>query len=338
MSRAGATAPVRYSTLVATVTAALAGVLIGVALTTTAPVPGVANAGAVVSVAIPVVRVLLDLAAVITVGLCLLPVLVGYDRPKLTEPVLARARLAAFAAALVWAIAAVATLVLQTAEYRARTIGFGDIWDYVVHVGAGTALLAVAVLALAHAGVGMLALRHGEKVPAELRAGLGLFALLPLPVTGHASDWAHRDYTMISIELHVMSAVAWTGGLGAMAALLIGNRTLLARALPRFSKLATLCLALSVVTGLVNAGAEILLDPATGFWTALLTTAYGWLVLLKVLCAIVIGLLGATLRWRLLPRIVRHERTALATWASLELTTMGLAFGLAVVLTRAPIT
>lgn len=339
MTKAGTTSPVRYSTLVTAVTAALAGVLIGVALTTTAPVPGVTDVSEVVSVAIPVVRVLLDLAAVATVGLGLLSVLVGYDRPKLTEPILALARPAAVASALVWAVAALVTLVLQTAEFRpkASTIGFGDIWDYVGEIGAGKALLVVAVLAFAHAGFGVLALRHGEKVPAEVRVGLGLFALLPLPVTGHASNWNFHDYTMISMELHVMSAVAWTGGLGAMAVLLIGNRTLLAHALPRFSKLATLCLALSVVTGLFNAAVEILVNPTIGFWAALFTTAYGQLVLLKVLCAVGIGILGANLRWRLMPRIVRHERTALAAWASLELTVMGLAFGLAVVLTRAPV-
>jgi len=161
--------------------------------------------------------------------------------------------------------------------------------------------------------------------------------LLPLPVTGHAANWNYHDYTMISMELHVMSAVAWTGGLGAMTVLLIGNRTLLSHALPRFSRLATLCLVLSVVTGLFNAAVEILLNPTIGFWAALFGTSYGRLVLLKIACAAAIAVLGANLRWRLMPRIVKHERTALAAWATLELTVMGLAFGFAVVLTRAPV-
>lgn len=339
MKQAAATSRVRYSTVVAVVTAALAGALIGVALTTTGPIPGVTETSGVVSVAIPIVRVLLDLAAVTTIGLALLSVLVGYDRPALTEPVLIKARQAAVASALVWSVAAVVTLVLQTAEFRpkAADIGLGDIRDYVVQIGAGKALLVVAVLALAHAGLGVLALRHGEKVPAEVRAGLGLFALLPLPVTGHAANWSYHDYTMISMELHVMSAVAWTGGLGAMAVLLAGNRTLLAHALPRFSGMATLCLSVTVVTGLFNACVEILLNPAVGFWAGVFTTSYGRLVLLKLACASTIAVLAANLRWRLMPRIVRHEPAALAFWATLELATMGLAFGFAVVLTRAPV-
>ncbi|NKQ53378.1 copper resistance protein CopD [Amycolatopsis sp. K13G38] len=338
MKPAEITSRVNYPPLITAITAALAGVLIGVALTAAAPVPGVAQASEVVSVAIPVVRVVLDLAAVATIGLALLSVLVGYDRPKLTEPVLAVARPAAVASALLWAVTALVTLVLQTVEFRPghSTIGFGDIWAYVVEIGAGKALLAVAGLALAHAALGVLALRHGEKVPAEVRVGVGLFALLPLPVTGHASNWNFHDYTMISMELHVMAAVAWTGGLGAMGVLLATNRTLLAHALPRFSKLATLCLALTVVTGLFNAGVEILVNPTIGFWHGLFGTPYGRLVVLKMVCAAAIGGLGGYLRWRLIPRIMRHERTALAMWASLELTVMGLAFGFAVVLTRAP--
>lgn len=135
-----------------------------------------------------------------------------------------------------------------------------------------------------------------------------------------------------------MSAVAWTGGLGAMTVLLATNRTLLAVAMPRFSKLATLCLALAATTGLFNACVEILLDPAISFWAGLFTTPYGRLVLLKIACLGAIAVLGANLRWRLMPRIMRHERTAVTSWATLELVTMGLAFGFAVVLTRSPVT
>ncbi|MFD9891597.1 copper resistance D family protein [Amycolatopsis sp. NPDC059027] len=339
MTRAGTTAGVRYATLFCVVAAGIVGALIGVALTATAPVPGVAQVSEVVSAAIPVVRVLLDLSAVTTIGLALLSVLVGYDRPKLTEPILRLARPAGVAAALVWAATAIVTLILQTAEFKPGSpkLSMADIGGYIAEVGAGKALVIVAVLALLHAGLGALSLRHGEKVPAEVRVGLGLFALLPLPVTGHASNWNYHDYTMISMELHVMSAVAWTGGLGAMGVLLVANRTLLAHALPRFSKLATLCLILSAATGLFNGLIEISLNPTIGFWAGVFTTPYGQLVLLKLLCTAAIAVLGANVRWRLMPQIIRHNRTAFAAWAALELTVMGLAFGFAVVLTRAPV-
>lgn len=329
----------RLPPLAALAGAALAGAAIGVALTRLAPVQGVTDPGAAVLVAIPMVRVVLDIAAVTTVGLSLLSLLLGYDRPNLTETVMVRARRAAVAASLVWSVSALTTLILQTAEFRpgTATLGLDDIGAYVAQIGAGKALLIVAALAFAHTALGVLALRYGEKVPAEARVGLGLFALLPLPVTGHAANWVYHDYTMISMELHVMSAVAWTGGLGAMAVLLVGNRALLAHALPRFSRLATVCLLVTAVTGLFNGVIEIQLNPTMGFWEGLVATPYGQLVIGKVLCLGAIGLVGARLRWRLLPHIEAQRHTAFAGWATLELALMGIAFGFAVVLTRAPV-
>lgn len=338
MTQATRTAVARLPLLTG-VTGALLGALVGISLISIAPIPGVADPGPAVLVAIPLVRVLLDVAAVVTIGLSLLPVLLGYDRPKLTEPVLRNARRAAVASALVWAVSALVTLLLQTAEHRASTggIGLDDVGAYVAQVGAGKALLIIAVLALIHCGLGVLALRRGEKVPAEARVGLALFALLPLPVTGHASNWTYHDYTMISMELHVMSAAAWTGGLGALAVLLAGHRALLAHALPRFSKLATVCLLLSAATGLFNGIVEINLQPVLSFWEGLFTTPYGQLVIGKVLCVVLIALAGARMRWRLLPAMKAHKPTAFAAWAALELAIMGVAFGFAVVLTRAPV-
>lgn len=342
MIRAGTTSGARYSIAFCLFAAAIAGALIGVALTATAPITGVTDVSEVVSAAIGVTRALLDLAAVATIGLSLLPVLVGgeaADRPGRAEPVLVKARRAALVSAVLWSVTALVLLILRTAEFRPQDTAIGprDLWDYVATVGAGKALLIVAALALAHAALGVVALRRGERVPAEVRVGLGLFAVLPLPVTGHASNWAFRDYTMISVELHVMSAVTWTGGLAAMTVLLIGSRSLLARAVPRFSKLATACLILTAVTGLFNGVAEILLSPNVTLISGLFGTPFGLLVLLKAACIGTIALIGAHIRWRLLPRVVRHQWTALATWVTLELTVLGLALGFAAVLSRAPV-
>jgi putative copper resistance protein D len=171
-------------------------------------------------------------------------------------------------------------------------------------------------------------------VPAEVRAAVALFALLPLPVTGHATNLEWRDFTMISLELHVLGAVAWTGGLGAVVVLVATNRSLLAAALPRFSRLATVCLGVVAATGLFNAVMELTTNHS--LTDALFGTGYGALVLLKLTCLALLAGLGGNIRWRLLPAIVRHQRTALVSWAALELSVMGLAFGFAVVLSRAP--
>ncbi|SMC96478.1 copper resistance D family protein [Kibdelosporangium aridum] len=338
MSSTRATGSPRFALVGALVSAAIVGVLIGLTITATTALPGLPEADAVVRYGIPVVRVLLDMAAVVTVGLSLLPLLIGFDRPKLAEAVLAGTRRVTVASALTWAITALVALVLQTAELRlSQSVTLTAIWDYVRTVGAGKALVAVFLFAMLCAFLAAWTVRKGESVPAELRAAAALFTLLPLPVTGHATDWSWHDITMVSMELHVLAAVTWTGGLGAVVVLLAANRTLLAHALPRFSKLATTCIVISAVTGLFNGIAELVLTPGSSLWRDLFGTGYGVLVLLKITCVVLLGLLGANIRWRLLPGILRHKRTALVSWATAELTIMGLAFGFAVVLTRAPV-
>jgi putative copper resistance protein D len=336
--RTRAVASGRLTLVTVLVTAALAGVLIGLAITATRALPGLAEPDAVVRFGIPVVRVLLDIAAVVTVGLCLLPLLIGFDRPKLAEAVLAGTRRVTVASALTWGIAALVALVLQTAELRlSESVTLAAVWEYVRTVGGGKALIAVFLLAMLCAGLAAWSVRKGETVPAELRAAAALFTLLPLPVTGHATNWTWHDITMVSMELHVMAAVTWTGGLGAVVVLLAANRTLLAHALPRFSKLAMICLVVSAGTGLFNGFAELLLTPGSDLWRDLFGTNYGVLVLLKIICVGLLAVLGANIRWRLLPGILRHQRTALVGWAAAELAIMGLAFGFAVILTRAPV-
>ncbi|WP_343063701.1 CopD family protein [Haloechinothrix aidingensis] len=331
----GRTAPrIRAAIPVYAVPATLGGALIGIAVTGAGAANGIVDPPTAVLVGIPVARALLAVAAVATVGLSLLPILVRDERVPVTEPVLAVARRAATVTALLWATCAMVVLVLQVAELHGTTtaIGVGDLREYATQVAGGRALVIVAALALAHVALGAVAVRAGEKVPAEARTGLALFALLPLPVTGHASTWDRHEYLSMAVELHVLGASAWAGGLAALL-LLAGNRRLLATAVPRFSVLATICLLLTAVTGLASAFAAFDQQGTLGF-TAALGTGYGQLVIAKVVCLAAIGLLGARLRFRLVPRIARHVPTAFASWAGLELALMGLAFGFAVVLSR----
>jgi putative copper resistance protein D len=341
MTRPRTTATARLHLVGTTVTAALIGVLIGLVLTPLDPVPGLVEPDAVVRYGLPVVRVLFDLAAVATVGLNLLPILVGLNRPKAAAQVLAGARRAAVFSALALAVCALVALVLQTAEVRPGAdrngISAGAVADYVLAVSAGKALVFVAAVALVSCGLSIWAVRAGEAVPAELRAAVALFALLPLPVTGHATNWRWQDYAMISMELHVLGAAVWTGGLGAVVVVVAANRTLLATTLPRFSKLATVCLVVVAVSGLFNAVVELGSVPGRDLFANLFGTGYGTLVLLKLGCVGLLAALGGNIRWRLLPGVLRHQRTALVGWATLELAVMGLAFGFAVVLTRTPV-
>ncbi|CCH27380.1 CopD family protein [Actinosynnema sp. NPDC047251] len=314
------------------------GAFLGLGLSTTPVAVGVAEPGVVVQFAQPLVRTLLDLAATVVVGLSLLPKLLGFSRPTLTEPVMRVARPAAVVGAAVWVFTALLSIVVRAYETRPDVpVTMGSVVDYVQRVGAGQGLLFSAVCALIYLWIGVLAVRKGESVPAELRILVSMFGLLPLPVTGHASNWKYHDYSMISMELHVLGAAAWTGGLAALIALVAHRRGLLAEALPKFSKLATVSLAVVSVTGLFNGLLELALNPVITLPGSLFTTSYGLILVGKIVCAAVLAVLGANIRWRMLPNIAQHKTTAIVGWAAFELAVMGVAFGLAVVLSRAPV-
>ncbi|MGV9328318.1 copper resistance D family protein [Streptosporangium sandarakinum] len=318
------------------VSGAVLAVLAATVLTAEEAVPGIPLPGPLVEYGLPVLRVLLDLAAVAVVGLSVLPRLLGFDDEERTEPVLRRARPAAVTFAWAWAVLALAVIVFQTAELNPGTVPTPQmIAEYVNDVGAGQGMLFSAACALAYAGIGLLAVRFGEKVPAELRIVIAFFGLLPIPVTGHAVDSVWHDPIMISMELHVMGSAAWTGGLIAVIALVAADRELLARTLPKFSRLATLALILVTVSGLVNGLASMALTRGVELPDAILTSDYGLLAVAKTVCVALLIPFAAHIRFRLLPRVAARQRTAVVAWAAAEITVMGLAYGAAVALTTA---
>jgi len=323
----------RYPLLAGIGAALVAGVLIGLILTVVVAPPGVAEPGSVVMVGLPLARALLDLAAVTTVGVSLLPELLGRDRPDRARPVLALGRSVTLASSAIWFTAAVASLVLETADLDVgQPLTLPAISDHVRQVASGQALVFVAGAALGVLVVTLLA------VPAELRIAVALLGLLPLPATGHAdSGTGWQDIDVIATALHVLGAVAWTGGLLAVILLVAADRTLLSLALPRYSRIATFCVFLTVATGMAAGWMQLYQTPGVHWYIALFTTGYGQILLLKGVCLSAAALLGARTRFRLLPTIIAGKATTVITWATAELAFMGLAFGLAAVLVRAPV-
>lgn len=317
--------------------AALVAVIVGSAAVAAPEAVGLTDPGVLVRYGIPVVRLLMDLGAVAVAGIGMLPKLVGFDDPGRAEPALARTRRPAVLAAVVWTVAALAALALLTAELGAAPTP-AAVWSYIGTIPAGKGLLLSAACGALSIWLAVLAVRHGEKVPAELRAGVALFGLLPLPLTGHASNWKYHDISMILMELHVASSVAWTGGLAAVIIFLARSPALLAAALPRFSRLATWCVFVVGVTGIFTGLLELALSPLTTLPGSLFTTRYGVLVLAKALCMAAIAAIAVVVRTRLLPRVAAGRPTAIATWCGWEITILAVAFAVAVVLTRTSVT
>lgn len=319
--------------------AALLVNVIGTRVTEPGAVIGIASPPWIVRIGVPAVRTLLDLGAVAAAGLSLLSKLVGFDRPERTEAVIRRARRYAVWASGVWGVAALVSIVLLSVELDpTQTVTPASVWSYVTNIAAGKGLLMSAGCAALSFWLARLAVRHGEKVPAELRIGIALFGLLPLPLTGHAANWYYHDLSMVSMELHVVAATAWAGGLFALVVFLAREPVLLALALPRFSTLATWCVFTVGVTGVFNGLLELALSPITHLPGSIFSTRYGVLLLAKAFCMVVVAVIAVHVRRRVLPRVLEKRRHAVALWCGWEVITLGAAFGIAVVLTRASVT
>lgn len=316
----------RWVACVGPVAGALLAALVSMRFELPPAMPGIPMPSALVDYGLPVARALTDLAAAAMFGFGLTPLL------ALGTSALHRDALRlSVAAAVVLTAAASGSLLAETANlWTDRPLGLVLLAGYVASEPTGQALLATAVFALISLWANSYSLNRPTVIPAELRLILAALTSLPLPLTGHA-DNPYHGLIILSREVHVLAAAAWTGGLFALANVVFGHRIALAVALPRFSRLATAALDAVTVTGIVDAVIQLGGRPGARLFD-LLQSPYGWIVLAKLSCLAVLAALGGRIRFRLGPAIVAGRRVALFAWARAELTIMGLAYGLAAVL------
>jgi putative copper resistance protein D len=329
----------RYVLLVVLAGGAIAGALIGLAITLTVS-SGAVTSGPVVAVGLALSRAALDGAAVVTVGMSFLPKFLGSDRTAASVVPLATARLISLVSSAVLLVAALVSMVLEVVDINVgEPFALAEIGQYVRGQGAGQAHVAVACGAFVYLVIAVLGVRRGRDVPAEMRIAIALFTLIPLSTTGHVAYGVQslRNLALVSIQLHVLAAVSWTSGLLAVMLLLGLDRELLAVALPRFSKLATVAVFVTGFSGMFNGWYELWSTPGIHWYTAVFTTHYGWVLIGKALCLLAAGLLGGYTRFTLLPKIVEWRPSAVITWTTVEIGVLAVAFGLAAVLIRAPV-
>jgi copper transport protein len=125
-------------------------------------------------------------------------------------------------------------------------------------------------------------------------------------MAGHAGTRSPNGVLISGDTLHVVSMSCWLGGLAVLLIVVPGairvlgpqDRTrLLAGVVGRFSRLATVAVALLLLSGIVQSVALV------GSVPALVETAYGRLVLAKIALFLALIALGAYNQRRLLPRL-----------------------------------
>ncbi len=130
--------------------------------------------------------------------------------------------------------------------------------------------------------------------------GAAAVAVVAAAVVGHTRAYEPVPLLVVTDMLHLAAGTAWLGGLVGLAfalRALSGREREAALALSRFSTLAATALALLVATG------SLMSWRILGSWGRFVDTTYGRLLLVKIGVVVVVALVAAFNRYRLLPRI-----------------------------------
>lgn len=286
----------------------------------TAPPAGLPDPGPVPGWLLPLLRLAGYAAALTAIGTLLAALLSG--------SISHRRQL--IAAAVAAAALNTGSLLLGLSEIVARPVpevltaellGF-----YGLEVPQGRALLTSAALWLTLALAALFVRGRAGTVALLL---LALAALVPPLLEGHAANLEQHRLAQSALVLHVLASALWVGGLAALT--LLRSSSSLAAAAQRFSVIALPCAGALAASGLVSS--YLRLDLAQLF-----TTSYGGLVLAKTAAFALLVAAGALHRRRTLPRLAAGAPHAFRRLAVAEVTVMAAAYGLAVALSRTPIT
>src|SRR6476469_5162112 len=276
------------------------------------PLPGgLTDAGPVVRWSLPLVRVVHDVAASLTIGSLLLAatMIPGRTRAEsaaLDAPRRAAALRVATAAAFVSAVAGAVGVVFTFADAAGMPLSdplfgqnlTGSVWSIEpLRVGLISTVVAFVVASVA-------AVARSRAVALALTV-LSAFALLVLGLAGHAGGSADHETAVNAIAAHLLSAAVWVGGLLALIVLRRALGDALGVVARRYSAVALCCYVTLGVSGVMSATTRL------GSWSDL-ATPYGVLVLVKVLAFAVLGVAGVWHRRVTLDRIDAMDGTAAA--------------------------
>lgn len=272
------------------------------------------------SAAVP--RAVADGAAVVTLGLAVVPAL---DGPRYRAELVRRATAPLVVASATWMVAELVRLALAGAEAVGTTatrLGLREAWEFATYTAPGRAGLLTVLAAAAVCAVTSVAARSG---PAGIAgAGFACIGVIGHPLTGHLSGSVLGG---ASIAVHALAAALWCGLLAGLV-LTVDHRGQWARVLPRFSRL-SLGLVAALLAGGVAAGVTVLDSPA-----ALYATGYGRVLSTKIALTLVLVALAWRNRELWLPAARTHRSTAAVsrTRAYTELALMAAALAAAAVL------
>lgn len=317
--------------------------VLGLAATGAAAPTLIADPGPAVRWGLPVVQLVVELAAAVTVGalvMCavVLPRALAEDvgatgrrrgprvRPDGAAWVLARR--AAAVASVVWTVGLAVELVLTYASVAGRPVGgetFGqELGVFLTQIELGRALLWALVMT---AIVSLAAVAVSGYAGATWTALGALAAFVPVAATGHAAGATNHTLAVGSLWLHLAAVTIWIGGLGVLVLVAGALRGDLRSVAVRYSRIAIWAYALVAVSGLVNGYVRV--GTVSG-----LSSAYGAVLLAKAGATVLLGVAGWLHRQRTIPRLTQGRTAAFWRLVSGEVLLAGAVMGLAVTLSN----
>lgn len=276
-----------------------------------------------VDAAAALTRAVADCAAVVTLGLAVVPLL---DIDRRRSELAGVAAVPLTVSACCWLLAEVVRLAVQGAQLVGLPVwrlGTSTVVEYATVTAAGrSALLSVAAAATVAA---LSALGGRRPAVAVVVIGVAAAGMLARTLTGHL---AASPVGGAAVAAHALAAALWCGVLAALL-LTVTHRGRWARVLPRFSQLSLWCVLVLLVCGVLGSVVTVS-TPAE-----LITTGYGRVLSAKIaLTAVLLGF-GWRNRTGWVPAARAHRTTAeVSAGRSLtELALMAVALTFAAVLT-----
>ncbi|MGJ6961586.1 cytochrome c oxidase assembly protein [Streptosporangium sp. G11] len=292
-------------------------------------IPGLPDQGSFTRWGLPLAKLAMDAAGVLTVGTLLVAAfLLPNDKGLLGKSALGYVKAASWIA-LVWAGAAAATMVFSLSEALglpvADVLGGDELTSFASQVSQGIALTLVVLFSVA------IALFARGAITAGAAGGLLVLALatmLPPALTGHSASSPNHDLATTGVAVHLVVLALWVGGLGVLCAHALRRQPHLEIAAARFSALALWCFVGVGLSGLFSVMARL------SALSELFTSAYGLLLLAKTVAFALLGAVGWWHRRRTLPLLAAGGSGTFLRFAAGEIVVMFAAVGLAVALSR----
>ena len=288
-------------------------------------VPGLPATSTSVAWAVPVQRLIADGSAIVCAG-CLTAVLLLLSATggKLGQPAVRICRDAAVAAG-VWSLASVGGIVVKAAVELGVPLS-----KLPAHAGDAASLPQIGAMAFVAAAAGLLAVMlSGCRTTgtARVAAFVTVLAVIAPLLTGHAAAERTAVRSVVAttaLVVHVLAVSVWIGGL----AVLVRYRGLgePAAVVPKYSRIALVAAGATGISGVVTAVIHL---------QHRFISAYGGLVLVKVLALAVLVGFGGWHRRRILPDLAAGDRS-FRRLAIGELVVMAATVGVAVALSQAP--